>query len=119
MYLLSDFRARFAEFASVADATVQSFIDEAALFLDANQWSTWYNIGMGYYVAHHLAVQAKQATGDTAPVLPVRQMRAGSASIGYDAIKEGSFSDNFFQGTSYGQQYLKLQKIVGMGAVVL
>ena len=118
-YAPSDFKARFAEFAATADATVQIFIDEAALVMDTNRWGNWYNLGVGYYVAHHLVVQAKQAAGDTGVMLPVRSMRSGNASLAYDAIKEGSFSDNFFQGTNYGQQYLKLQKIVGKGAIVL
>jgi hypothetical protein len=123
-YAIADFRARFAEFSIIPDATVQLFIDEAILVNDVNRWGTWYALGCGYYAAHHLAIQAKQSAGDSGPILPVRQMTAGSAMIGYGAIKEGSFSegsfsDNFFQGTSYGQQYLKLMKLAGLGAIVL
>ena len=123
-YTIEQFRARFPEFADVPDtdagnAYIQALIDEGILILKQRRWKKYWTLGMGYYVAHNLVAVRAQIAGDTTPLLPTHTQRAGTAMTGYGAIKDdGTVSQSYFQGSSYGQQFLRLYRKMGMGAMV-
>jgi len=117
-YTLAMFKARFPEFSDQGDALVQAMIDESVSIVNENAWLDLWATGVGYLTAHGVAISKKQASGDDLSVMPVRSMRAGSTMIGYDAIKEGTFSQNYLQSTSYGQQYLRLIHTIGTGVAI-
>ena len=120
-YTLAQFRTKFSEFPSsvISDVDAQSFIDEAKTQLFEHRWKDLWTQGTNYWVAHFCALRRKQIVGDDLPILPVRGIRTGNLMLNYDAIKNGTVNENFFQGTSYGQQFLRLSGMVGMGAFVV
>lgn len=123
-YTVTQFRTRFPEFADIPDtdagnAYIQALIDEGLLILKQRRWGDYWTLGMGYYVAHNLCAVRLQIKGDTTALLPTHTQRAGTVMVGYGAIKDdGTVSQSFFQGTSYGQQFLRLYRKRGMGARV-
>lgn len=119
MYTPAMFVARFPEFTGILTGSVQPIIDEAVLMIDENRWGDLYNTGIGYYVAHHMAVAKIQATGDAGASLPATMMKAGSLTMQYHSLEESRAGEAFYQSTSYGQKLLELKKIIGLGAFVV
>ena len=113
------FRARFPEFTTQSDAICQAMIDESVLTLNESVWLDLWTAGVGYLSAHGVAISKKQANGDDLSALPARTLKAGSTMIGYDAIREGSFAQNFLASTTYGQQYLRLLEMIGIGVTTV
>lgn len=54
---LSEFRTRFPEFRQVEDIKVETAIEDATLEMSLDTWGTLYSVGMGYLVAHKLALR--------------------------------------------------------------
>ena len=119
MYTIDLFKARFPEFSAIGDGVVQPIIDEANLFLDETQWTDWFLLGAGYYVAHIVYIGKTQTAGDGGASLPMTGMKTGGLMLQFHSLENSRASEAFFQSTSYGQQYLRLSRIVGSGAVVI
>jgi hypothetical protein len=118
-YTIDVFKTRFPELAAAGDDLITSIINEANLVLDEQRWGKYYTLGMQYFCAHQVYIAKQQAAGDGESRLPTHTMRAGSVLTGYETVKGGTFSENFFASTSYGQQFLKYRKTIGMGAFVV
>lgn len=114
----SEFKTAFPEFVSESDATVQRQIDAAPPYFDVARWGALYSDGVGYFVAHRIAVSHLPAT-----------FGVGSSSSTSDTVgrvktdQATSFSGNTSRNpwllTRYGKQYLDLRDEVGMGAVAV
>ena len=101
--LLEQFHARYGSFASVADATVQIWLDEAQ-----TETATWSDAtrtrGVMLYAAHRLAEQG---------------LGKGAIPAGVTSFKSGTFSASMsdsiagrtgFEATVYGREYLALAR---------
>ena len=109
------FKARFTEFASIADARIQLFLDDAELAMDEAIWDVYFDVGQSYLAAHYLALAEKSAVGSSVGTSgPVVGRTVDGVSISYGS---GAPSPNqnaaYFQTTQYGQRYLVLMKNLG------
>ena len=117
----AEFKARYTEFASVADPRVQIFLDDAALEMSEATWGDLYDRGQGALAAHYLSIAEKNAAGGGGSTAPISSKKVGDVSITYAVTPSGTVGDSTasFMDTSYGQDYLGLLELVGQGAIAV
>jgi len=122
---LATFRIRFPEFADdteYTDARVQLFLDDAQEDLGTaeSRWCGKYDKAQAYLAAHLLASGTKTELGDSAAsVGAVTSKSAGGVSVGKSVVaKDRSDQDDFYMGTSYGQQFLIIRNTCFVGVLV-
>lgn len=117
---LATFRVLFPEFASVSDAAVGVYLDDAGGHLDQGAWGNCYAKAVMYYAAHELALSmARQASavdnGSGGVVIPqTGKLQSGSEegiSFSFEASTAGKTANGeWLAQTPYGQRYLSLQR---------
>jgi hypothetical protein len=118
----SEFKELFPEFAAVADARVQLFIDRSAPHFDVPRWGDLYADGVAYWVAHELTlanIQTAQGGGVKALTNDNLSKKVGDVQVTKDSGLLNRQADNPYLRTYYGQQYNQLARMVGMGAVAV
>ena len=115
----TEFKTRFPEFTSETDARVQLFITDADPFFDVERWDTLYSVGVANYVAHKLAVANAQASAEANGSLADTNVnkKVGDLQIQKSEAALLKKMDDPFMATIYGQEYRRLQRLVGMGAL--
>lgn len=118
----AEFKLIFPTFEGEADVRVQYALDSAAPFLDASRWDDLYTQGLANYAAHTLtmtAVAAVAVSGVVGVSDTANMKKVGDVSIGRsDALLEKQAKNPLYR-TLYGQEYLRLARLVGMGAVAV
>jgi len=118
----ADIKSRFPEFSSVSDARIQLFIDDAELEVDETRWGDLYDKGVSYLTAHLLTIgesTAGQTGGTVGGVAPIGSQNIGDVSVSW---RHSSLIDDkvaYMNSTTYGQEYYRLMRRVGMGAVAV
>lgn len=112
---LATFRALFPEFVTVADATVQLYLDDALDHLDMGAWGRCYAKAVLNYAAHELALaQARAASAVDGVVPQTGKLQSGSEegiSFSFEASTVNkSATGEWLAQTPYGQAYLALQR---------
>ena len=122
---VATFRARFPEFdddTDYPDARIQIFIDDSTIYIgsDETHWNGKYDYVQAYVTAHLLTNATNTEVGDTnAKVGPVTSKSAGGVSVTRSVTtKDTGEGDDFFRGTSYGQQYLVTRNMCFAGVMV-
>ncbi|MCP3685814.1 MAG: DUF4054 domain-containing protein [bacterium] len=113
----ASFKARFTEFAAVADARVELFLADAVLVLNEVYWDLKYDLGINYYTAHllYLADQAADGSGEgTSGAITGRSV--DGTSVSYGSGNPTSAEDAWLLTTTYGSRYLSLRKSLGVPA---
>lgn len=104
---LENFRALFEEFASVADAKIQLFLDEAIEKMNSDEC---YGTATLYRAAHELALNL-QAT-DSENVSGAGALTSASAdglSVSFAQVDWANSADgSYWAKTPYGQKYMQL-----------
>lgn len=113
---LEYFRLLAPEFASVADATVNSWLTIAGNLiavgcLDAERAA----MAQALYAAHLLSLTTRSGQGGAAALGPVTSEREGDLQRSYSGVKGG---DTYLGQTSYGQQYLDITKVCSGSAIM-
>jgi hypothetical protein len=115
---LSDFRTRFPEFDSTPDATVQAKIDEADDMFDPIGWDDLLDTGMGYYVAHLLAMSSLSGSSPSNVFLDdAVSKKVGDIQKSRDPDLMQQAVDNPLIRTTYGQMYMYYRGLIGGGAM--
>lgn len=127
------FRADFPEFAAVgpyADRVIAYWIAISAFFFNTDLWGTGatvatappttiYDFGVELFVAHHLAIDRRNAMAAAAGGVPgeatgpVSSKSVGQVSISYDTGASAVKDADFWNLTVYGQQYIRLARQIG------
>lgn len=123
---VTDFRTRFPEFADdveYSDARIQLFLDDAANFhmgTNENRWCNKYNYAQCYLAAHLLTLGTATESGDSSVKSgPITSKSAGGVSVSRSVVaKDRSDQDDFYMGTSYGQQFLTIRNTCFVGVVI-
>lgn len=118
----TEFKARFPEFSSETDDRVQLFINDADPLFDQARWDDLYPVGLANLVAHELVVANEQtaAAGKISRLAnDTLTKKVGDVQVGKDTMLLNKQAENPYMRTSYGQKYLNLRKLVGMGGVAV
>lgn len=115
----ASFKVRFPEFASVDDARIQLFIDDAVIVLNESYWGEKYNLGLYYLTAHYLVLSEATEAGSSSSVGPVSGRAVDGTSISYAQMTPANEANALLASTIYGQRYLALRKTLGVPASVI
>lgn len=105
------------EFANDSDKLVQAYLERALLFLDDSVWGVHYEQAVMLESAHNLAL-AKIAGSDSGgafqgAVGPITSVSAAGISTSFATLSpQGkSATDDWYNKTVYGQQFLRLRNM--------
>lgn len=123
---ISDFRARFPEFADedeYPDLRIEIFIDDSQLVYigtDEKRWNGKYNYAQAHLVAHLLITAEASEAGDASVKIgPVSSKSAGGVSVTRAVnAKDRSDADDFYMGTAYGQRFIMIRNQTFAGVLV-
>lgn len=117
---VAEIKARYPALASIPDPTVQIAIDDAACMFNEARWGCLYAQGLAAYVAHQLTVEQRAAAGGSAAAAgPMTAKRVGEVQYSYAAGQFTKATDAFYATTAYGQKYLQLRRLAGIGAAAV
>lgn len=109
----ADFKTRFPEYTSVDDARIQLFIDDAVLEIDEAAWGDLYDKGLLYLTAHFLTIAESTSSGNSGGVAQTASQSVDGVSIAYATPSADSASASVFASTAYGQEFMRLKKLLG------
>ena len=115
-------KARYTEFSSIGDATVQVYLDDATLELNESQWGDLYDRGLSALTAHLLAIANRNAASSGMGVSiggALTSRAVGSVSVSFSTASSTSSVEDFYLSTVYGADYWRLCKVVGLGMVAV
>jgi hypothetical protein len=115
-------KTRYPEFASVADARIQVFIDDAELEMDEGRWGDLYDRGLSALTAHLLAIANRNAASAGTGISIGGALTArtiGSLSASFGSSPSNGSTEDYLRSTAYGADYLRLVQIVGTDIVVV
>lgn len=121
------FRGVFAEFSnqtSYPSSQVQFWLTTATAQLDAGRWGALLDQGLYLFTAHNLSLQAKQiktaAMGGVPGQAsgPLSNKSVDKVSMAFDTNSAAEKDGGHWNMTLYGQQYLRLAKMVGAGPLM-
>lgn len=118
----ADFKMQFPEFAAIDDARVQFWINKSATYIGPNEWGTFYNDGVAYWVAHQIAFGAQNAANQAADLSEAGaiMLKAGDTAIQFsDKVALAKLTGDSYLNTEYGQYFLQLRRTIGFGMVAL
>lgn len=123
---VGEFRIRFPEFSDnieYPDVRIQLFLGDSAnayMGTDEGRWCGKYNYAQAYLTAHLLVVNTSTEAGDTSVKSgPVSSKSAGGVSVSRAVVaKDRSDMDDFYMGSSYGQQFLIIRNTCFVGVAI-
>lgn len=119
MITATDFKVRFPEFASVDDARIELFINDAVIVLNESYWGDKYDLGLYYYTAHVLQLGSQTESGNADATSAIASQAVDGTSISFAQGPVNDQSEAFYSSTAYGQRYLALRKTLGIPASVI
>ena len=117
MPTINDFRERYPEFKEVDGFRIDLFLSDAQQEISQAQWGRLFERGVLALAAHLLRLSLWATEGNGGANRNVVSESAGELSVGY-ATPTITGTDADYQLTAYGQEYLRLRKIVGLGVMV-
>ena len=106
-----DFKIRFPEFTSTADAKINLLIDEAYLSIGA-KYGKFQDTAVLYFVAHNLTIETN---GLNAMSATVSSQSVDGVSVSYAMPTTINEINAYYGSTGYGQKYLYYFNIVRVG----
>ena len=115
------FRGQFPEFSDIikySDAALTFWISVASAYVDPNKWQTLTDTGTSLALAHFLVLAARNQTGNPGQGTGLANSQsAGDVSVGYDTGSTTEEKGGMWNLTNYGQQYLRMARLIGGVAV--
>jgi Protein of unknown function (DUF4054) len=123
---VASFRAVFAEFASAESYPDQRLAYWLALgekMINVERWGDLADHGAMLFTAHRVTLQARslrdakfgKAPGSASG--PVSSKSVDKVSISYDVSSSSEEGAGFWNLTTYGQEYIRLARIMGTGPI--
>jgi len=107
---LSDFRARYPAFATVADATVEYWLTDALRFVDESWMEADYAPAIMAAAAHAIALAGFISGPASLAAGGVTSFKSGSFSASIDASVAQAASGGGWSATRYGREFQQLQR---------
>lgn len=122
------FRAEFPEFAdTVAYPTTQVafWASVAEALVNPCLWCHLTTFGVKLYVAHEITLARQNVSAASVGGSPgqsggiANNKTVGAVSVGYDSTTQSEKDAGWWNRTTYGQQFIRLARIFGAGAIQL
>lgn len=122
------FRADFPEFASTSAypaGTVAFYLGIAGAMLNADRWGALLDYGTALFIAHHLALSARDqntvAAGGVPGTVsgPLASKSVDKVASSYDTGAVSLTDGGFWNLTSYGIRFLQTARLIGAGGIQL
>ncbi len=110
-------KAELTAFTSVADGTVQKWLDRAAKMMSSDRWGDLYDDGQTFLAAHLMAC-AGLVAGVGAAAGAVKSKTVGPISITYEQAA-ASIADADLERTTYGRTYKTMRSTLVIGPMAL
>ncbi len=112
-------KTELPEFTSVADATVQKWLDRAARMLNPDAWGSLYDDGHLFLTAHLMALMgvASGVTASSGGVIASKTV--GPVTVTYASPSGTTPADADLERTKYGQQYKAMRRTLVKSPMVL
>ena len=118
MPLTEDFLLRYPEFGKTDAKRIGLFLYDAQAEVSKVRWGKLYDRGVMALTAHLLKLSTDAEMSGGAANRNLASESAGELSVSYAAPISTNGSDDFYQLTAYGQEYLRLRRLVGVGVMV-
>ncbi|MDC4238333.1 DUF4054 domain-containing protein [Pasteurella multocida] len=118
MSLQNSFITRYPEFEDADSEQVGIFIEDAKAEISEKHWGRLYGRGVMALAAHLLRISLNTKENQGGAIHPISSETAGELSVSYTQSISNT-SDDFYQTTAYGQEYLRLRKLIGVGVIVV
>ena len=118
MPLTEDFLLRYPEFEKTDARRIGLFLSDAQAEVSQVRWGKLYDRGVMALTAHLLKLKADAEFSGGVASRNLAGESAGELSVSYTAPISANGSDDFYQLTAYGQEYLRLSRLVGVGVMV-
>lgn len=118
MSLQNSFIKRYPEFKDADLEQVGIFIEDAKAEISEKQWGQLYGRGVMALAAHLLRISFNLKESQGGAIRPIASETAGELSVSYTQSISNP-SDDFYQTSAYGQEYLRLRKLIGIGIIVV
>ena len=107
----------FSAFSAEEPDTIAKWMVKAAPFFDVARWGAFYSEGLGNWVAHRIVLSNLRATMPTnrADSGNMISKTVGPVSASYDSLLINAQAKDPYMRTSYGQEFCRLRRLVGMG----
>ena len=119
------FKVIFPEFATTADATIDFFVTVGTGLLNVERWIDHLDYGLALFVAHHLAISARDQFTATSGGTPgtingvVSAKSVDKVSVSFDGSLGTYEGAGFWNQTNYGVRFFQMARLVGAGGVQL
>lgn len=114
---------RYPEFASVAPTRIDGALQDAANQMSRKVWNKLYEQGLHALAAHLLyaaGVLNPSGSSNGKPIQTITSRSVAGVSIGYSAPDAGFGAvHDGYASSSYGQEYLRLRKLVGVRVLAI
>jgi len=117
---LSGFKARYDEFDSKGDPWIQVRLDDATSDINLNVFPDHIQDRVVYALAaHYMALKIKQTNGqgNAGASLPVASKSVDKVSVGYAQSASTNATDDGYNSTIYGQEFMRLVRTYSIKAV--
>lgn len=111
------FIERYPEFNEVDYTKIDLFLSDAEMEVSQSRWGKLYQRGVLALTAHLLRLSLWTTEGGGGANRNLSSESAGELSVSY-AVPTLTGTDADYQLTAYGQEYLRLRKLVGIGVMV-
>jgi len=119
---LTYFRTKYKEFSDIDDSEVQFYLDDCLNEFDVARWDAWFDKGHSALTAHQLSLSIKNnktEAGEAGANYPVTAKKVGDVQVNFGLSVVSESYENGLTTTPYGQEYLRLSSMVGIGAVAI
>ena len=122
----AQFAIDFPEFANATTfppASIDFWLNVASLTLNAQAWGALLDMGTELFVAHHMAIAARDQAAVSTGGMPGTQTgptaskAVDKVSVSYDTASAAVNDAGFWNLTSYGTRFLFYSRMVGAGGL--
>lgn len=111
---VAEFKARFSQFTNT-EPEISALIEDTLEAFDQIRWGGLYKRGHSLYIAHLLSLATLQQAGNAGALDTPSQQSVDQVSASFSVYQPTNSNEAFFNGTSYGREYLNLLRSVGIG----
>lgn len=126
--VIADFRAEFPEFGDTSvypDAQLTFWSSIAEMQVVQCAWQDMYTFGVKLYVAHEITMATQNVKAATIGGSPgqsggiANSKAVGAVNVAYDSVTQSEKDAGWWNRTTYGQQFIRLARMFGAGAIQL